>query len=121
MSDEYEVGYGKPPKHTQFGAGNNANPQGKTSAHRKAEIRAAELAAKVQLDLIEALSNTLDAAEGDEKKLDAIRSDVLKLLKDAQDRGYGQPTAKQDHTSSDGSMSPKGLGDFYAATSGDEE
>jgi hypothetical protein len=28
MSD-YEIGYGKPPKHTQFKAGNNANPKGR--------------------------------------------------------------------------------------------
>lgn len=26
---EYEVGYGKPPKHTQFKPGNNANPKGR--------------------------------------------------------------------------------------------
>lgn len=106
MSEDYEVGYKKPPMETRFGAGNNANPNGKTSEHRKAEIRAAELAAKVQLDLVEALSNTLDAAEGDETKLAAIKADVLKLLKDAQDRGYGTPKSSFDLSSEDGSMSP---------------
>lgn len=102
MSD-YEVGYGKPPKHTQFGAGNNANPQGKTSAHRAAEIRAAELAAKVRLDLIEALASSLDKAGNDTAKVEAIRSDILKLLKDSEDRGFGAPTQPVDNTSSDGS------------------
>ena len=85
--------------------GQSGNPGGKTSEHRKAEIRAAELAAKVQLDLVEALSNTLDAAEGDEGKLAAIKADVLKLLKDAQDRGYGTPKSSVDLSSEDGSMS----------------
>lgn len=102
MSD-YEVGYGKPPKHTQFGAGNNANPQGKTSAHRAAEIRAAELAAKVRLDLVAALAGTLEKAGNDTAKVEAIRADILKLLKDSEDRGFGTPTQHVDNTSSDGS------------------
>ena len=95
--------------------GQSGNPGGKTSEHRKAEIRAAELAAKVQLDLVEALHNTLKAAQDDAPKLAAIKADVLKLLKDSQDRGYGTPKSSVDLSSEDGSMSPKGLGDFYAA------
>jgi hypothetical protein len=86
--------------------GQSGNPGGKTSEHRKAEIRAAELAAKVQLDLVEALSNVLDRAEGDEAKLVAIKADVLKLIKDAQDRAFGTPKAALDLSSDDGSMSP---------------
>jgi hypothetical protein len=86
--------------------GQSGNPGGKTSEHRKAEIRAAELAAKVQLDLVEALSNTLDAAAGDEEKLTSIKADVLKLLKDAQDRGYGSPKQSIDMESPDGSLTP---------------
>jgi hypothetical protein len=91
---------------TKWQPGQSGNPGGKTSEHRKAEIRAAELAAKVQLDLVEALSNTLDAAEGDETKLAAIKADVLKLLKDAQDRGYGTPKSSVDLSSEDGSFAP---------------
>lgn len=94
-----------------FKPGQSGNPGGKTSEHRQAEIRAAELAAKVQLDLVEALHNTLTQADGDEVKLAAIKSDVLKLLKDAQDRGYGAPTQPIDSTSSDGSMSPVAMQD----------
>ena len=29
MSDDYEVGYGKPPKHTQFTKGSSGNPKGR--------------------------------------------------------------------------------------------
>lgn len=79
---------------------------GKSSEHRKAEIRAAEKAALVQADLVDALYNTVQAAGDDEERLAAIRSDVLKLLKDSQDRGFGAPQVHVDNTSSDGSMTP---------------
>lgn len=91
---------------TPFKPGQSGNPGGKTSEHRKAEIKAAELAAMVQADLVEALYNTLQQAEGDEAKLGAIKADVLKLLKDSQDRGFGSPQQHIDNTSSDGSMTP---------------
>lgn len=97
---------------TQFKPGQSGNPGGKSSEHRAAEVKAAELAAMVQADLVEALYNTLQQAEGDEVKLGAIKADVLKLLKDSQDRGFGTPQQHIDNTSSDGSMTP-------AANSGD--
>lgn len=100
---DYEVGYGKPPVETRFGAGNKANPIGKTSAHRRSEIRAAELAAKVRLDLIEALASSLDRAGNDTAKVEAIRADILKLLKDSEDRAFGTASQHVDNTSSDGS------------------
>lgn len=89
----------------QWKKGQSGNPGGKTSAHRKAEVRAAEAAALVQADLVEALARVLSEA-GDEQKVNNIRSDVLKLLKDAQDRGFGAPVQHVDQTSSDGTMSP---------------
>jgi len=98
-----EVGYGKPPEHTQWKPGQSGNPGGKTSEHRKAEVRAAEAAAKVQADLVEALARVVSSADDDPTKLEHIRADVLKLLKDAQDRGFGAPTQHVDNTSSDGS------------------
>ncbi len=106
MSEDYEVGYKKPPVETRFGAGNNANPNGKTSAHRKAEIRAAELAAKVQLDLVEALANAVDECGEDKKKLAYLNKEVNALLKNAQDRGYGAPKSSVDLSSQDGTLTP---------------
>lgn len=100
---DYKVGYGKPPVETRFGVGNNANPQGKTSQHRKDEIRAAEAAARVQADLVEALARMTQAADGDAKKLEYLNKEVNTLLKNAQDRGFGAPTQPVDNTSSDGS------------------
>ena len=99
----YEVGYGKPPVETRFGAGNNANPIGKTSEQRKLEIRMAEAAAKVQADLVEALARVVESASGDERKLEHVRADVLRLLSDSMDRGFGKAVQQVDTTSSDGS------------------
>lgn len=89
-----------------FKPGQSGNPGGKTSEHRKAEIRAAEAAAKVQADLVEALARVVSSAGDDAEKMEHIRSDVLKLLKDAQDRGFGSPVQPQEITSPDGSASP---------------
>lgn len=100
---------------TQFQKGQSGNPGGKSSEHRAAEIRAAEKAALVQADLVDALAGAMAAAEGDLDKLAYLTKEVNALMKNAQDRGFGAPQQHVDNTSSDGSMTPKGLGDFYAA------
>lgn len=79
---------------------------GKSSEHRKAEIRAAEKAALVQADLVDALAGAMAAAEGDLDKLAYLTKEVNALMKNAQDRGFGAPQVHVDNTSSDGSMSP---------------
>ena len=99
----YEVGYGKPPVETRFGAGNNANPIGKTSEQRKLEIRMAEAAARVQTEMVEALARVVDQAKDDPAKLEHIKGDVLRLLSDSMDRGFGKSVQQIDNTSSDGS------------------
>ena len=90
-----------------FKPGQSGNPGGKTSEHRKAEVRAAEAAAKVQAELVEALARVVGSAGDDTEKMDHIRSDVLKLLKDAQDRAFGTPKSSVDLSSEDGTMSPQ--------------
>lgn len=84
--------------------GQSGNPGGKSAAHRKAEVEAAEKAAKLRLDMVNALAEMTD---GDVAALvEAIKGDNLKLLKDSEDRGFGAPTQPVDHGSSDGSMRP---------------
>jgi len=74
---------------TQFKPGQSGNPGGKSSAHRTLEIKAAELAAQIQFDLVNALADVVK--DGGTMALEQIKGDVLKLIKDAQDRGYGAP------------------------------
>ena len=80
-----------PSPENQFKPGQSGNPGGKTREHRQAEIEAAELAAKVQLDLVKALANTLTNLAGDKDKLDYLNKEVNTLIKNAQDRGFGAP------------------------------
>lgn len=104
-----------PSPETRFKPGQSGNPGGKTAEHRKAEVEAAEAAAQLQLRLVMALTAELDKLEaGDPESgaeanptaaVGAIKGDVLRLLKDAQDRAFGAPT--QPLTSPDGSMTPK--------------
>lgn len=93
----------KPPVEHQFKPGQSGNPGGKTSEHRKAEIRMAEAAAKVQAEMVEALARVIDQAKGDEQKLEHVRGDILRLLSDSMDRGFGKAVQQVDNTSSDGS------------------
>jgi hypothetical protein len=100
----YEVGNCKPPKHTQFKVGNNANPGGKTSAQRKMEIANAEKATLIRGRLLDAV---IDASEaGGARTMELIEAAMLKLLADSENRGLGTPKQTVDNTSSDGSMTP---------------
>lgn len=53
MPDDYEVGYRKPPKHTQFGKGQSGNPNGRPKGSRN-----------LKTDLQEELSEKILVREG---------------------------------------------------------
>jgi hypothetical protein len=99
-----EVGYKKPPVETQFGAGKKANPQGKTSEQRRAEIANAEKATLLRGRMLDAVIEA--TSDGDKATLEFIEAGVLKLLKDVEDRGLGTAVQSINHTSDDRSMSP---------------
>lgn len=97
-SGDYEVGKGKPPVHTRFGAGNKANPQGKTSEQKKAEMKAAELAKQLEARLLAAL-----AAQSDAELVQGLTGgDITRLIKTAMDREYGTPTQKVEASGANG-------------------
>ena len=98
-----EVGFKKPPKHTQFKKGQSGNPGGKTSTQVAIERRNAEAAMRIRERLLSAAENKL-AGLSDDGAIEMIEAAMLKLLKDAEDRGLGAPA--QDHRSSDGSFAP---------------
>ena len=79
---------------TRFGAGKKANPNGKTSAQKKAEMKAGEIAALIQMRMLEALH---DAVKADpDAALSSIASDPLRLIKDAMDREFGTAVQKAE-------------------------
>jgi hypothetical protein len=89
---------------TRFKVGDRPNPAGKTSEQKKAEMKAGELAAQIQMRMLEALNNAV--LHDDAQALQAIAADPLRLIKDAMDREFGTAVQKVDNTSSDGSMAP---------------
>ncbi len=97
-----EVGYKKPPVETQFGKGEKANPQGKTSKQRKAEIANAEKATLIRGRLLDAVVKATEAGAS----LEHIEAAMLKLLKDAEDRGLGTAVQSVNLESPEGTMTP---------------
>jgi len=99
MSDDYEVGYGKPPKHTRFKPGQSGNPKGRPKASKSfreemAEELAEHLTVKeggreVRLSkrrlMVKALFNK--AAKGDVRAANA----VLALATDASGEADDEP------------------------------
>ncbi len=80
-----------PSPETRFKSGDEwaGNGKGKTSEHRKSEVRAAEIAATLRE---KALSEMLEKIEkGEMTALDAVTTDFLRLFKDSEDRAHGTP------------------------------
>lgn len=67
--DGYEVGYGKPPKHTRFKPGQSGNPKGRPKGTKN-----------LKTDLIEELSETIDIREGGGTRRISKQRAVVKSL-----------------------------------------
>lgn len=57
--------------------------------------------------MLEAVQAALQDDTSTANALARIEANILKLIKDSEDRGLGQPKAAIDLTSEDGTMSPK--------------
>ena len=99
----YEVGKGKPPKHSQFKPGQVANPGGKSSEQATLERRNAEAAMRIRARALHAVEAKLSESSTDEAIALLVEAAMLKLLKDSEDRGLGAPV--QAITNPDGSFS----------------
>jgi len=95
---DYEVGKGKPPVHTRFGAGNRANPIGKTSEQKKIELRNAEAAMRIRERILSAVEAKLVECSTDDVLDKFVEAAMLKLLTDSETRGLGAPVQAIDHT-----------------------
>ena len=78
---------------TRFQPGSTPNPGGKTKEQKRLEIEAAEMAVKLRHSMLssimEKVSAITDASE-------FLTSDVLRLLKDSEDRAHGTPKQSVD-------------------------
>lgn len=77
-----------PSPETRFQAGNNANPGGKTKEHKRMELEAAEMAAKIRHAMLSAMTEKL---AGITDATELMTSDALRLMKDSEDRAFGTP------------------------------
>ncbi len=66
---EYEVGYGKPPKHTRFRKGQSGNPRGRPKGTKN-----------LKTDLTEELSERIIVREGEESRKVSKQRAVVKTL-----------------------------------------
>ena len=92
---------------TRFGAGNRANPNGKTSEQKKMEMDNLQLALQAKNRFLRALVAKQEEQSTDEVLEGMSGSDILRLIKDAEDRVSGTPKQSVDLSSNDGSMTPK--------------
>ena len=91
-----DVGYGKPPKHTQFKPGQTGNPGGKTSEQKRLELENAERAIRIRSKGLVALETLLEGMSEAEITGILLDAQALKLLKDSEDRGLGAPVQSMD-------------------------
>jgi hypothetical protein len=88
-----------PSPETRFQPGNNANPGGKTSEHRRLEIEAAEMAARLRHAMLSAITEKMASGGSVD---DLLTSDALRLFKDSEDRAHGTPKQAVVHEGDEG-------------------
>lgn len=94
-----------PSPETRFTPGQSGNPGGKTAEHKRLEMEAAEIAARIRHAMLSSMQEKLSAiTEGDEKPdpLAFLDADALRLFKDSEDRAHGTPKQSVEQTGPDG-------------------
>lgn len=81
-SDEYEVGYGKPPKHTRFRPGQSGNARGRPKGTKN-----------LKTDLAEELRERIVVREGDRSQKVSKQRALLKSLVNRAIKGDARATA----------------------------
>ena len=88
-----------PSPETRFQAGVSGNPGGKTAEHRRIELEAAEMAARLRHAMLSSMQEKLqNGASVDE----LMTGDALRLFKDSEDRAHGTPKASTEVSGPEG-------------------
>ena len=110
MSQDYEIGYGKPPKRTQFKQGQSGNPKGRSKGVKnlatdlreemseKIKIREGDVVKKIskQRAIIKALQ--VKALKGDTRAIATIFDLHMKLLAHQEQRESARINSDEDET-----------------------
>ena len=83
-----------PSPETRFKPGQVANPTGKTAEQAARDQKSADLASQFRLKV---LSRVMERAEGGEDALELLTADVIRVLKDSEDRAHGTPKQSVEH------------------------
>ena len=131
--ERYEVGYGKPPKHTRFQAGKSGNPKGRKTGARglKTDLHA-ELVSRMTIQIngepvtgtkqqLMIKTLTARAAAGDIRAIKSLIDLVLQVF-GAEDRGReGAQLSSQDQALLDQLMAERGKQDTSAPPNPESE
>lgn len=79
---------------TRFKPGQVANPTGKTAEQAARDLKTADLASQFRLKV---LSRVMESAEAGADPLELLTPDVIRVLKDSEDRAYGTPKQSVEH------------------------
>ena len=90
--------------------GQSGNPGGKTSAQRKLEVENAERATRIRAALLAKIEAAIDPETG--AFTDDLSGDILKLIKDSEDRGLGAPKQTVDSTHDVGEATREAMREF---------
>lgn len=88
-----------PSPETRFKPGQVANPSGKSAEQAARDIRTADLASQFREKV---LSRVMEKAESGEDALGLLTPDVIRVLKDSEDRAHGTPKQAVEHTGEGG-------------------
>jgi hypothetical protein len=89
-----------------FTKGQSGNPSGLSSEMYQRIQDNARKAVEIRSKLLDAVAEKLGNAS-ELETLGMVESAMLKLLQDAETRGLGAPVQPVDHTSTDGTMTPR--------------
>jgi hypothetical protein len=93
-----------PSPETRFKPGNPGG--GKTAEQKRLEYEAAEMSARIRHKLLSVITEKLSE---DTTSLDLLNGDLLRLLKDSEDRAHGTPKAATEISGPDGAPLPAAI------------